>query len=417
MNTAKTTATNLGIIGTLYFSQGIPNGFFRHTVPVIFRENGLSLEQIALFLPVLYIPWILKFLWGPIVERFHSVKYGKYRSWIIPLQLIIAVIMCLLAFWKIDHLIGFFIVGVFLINLFSSMQDVSIDGHSITLLNFSERGWGNSVQVGTFWIGYIIGGGVMLTLFNLIGWSNLFFLMASIYVIAAVPIFLNKTYGKKNEKQENKKSIQRWITVISFFKQPQVILVLFIVSAYRIVEGFIRSILPVMLKDWGLDFGQIGLVLGIIGPISVLLGAIVAGLLINRMGRIKSLLIFGGLQLISVFGYVFLSINTDLHSMTKMIPFIVIDHFISGLTTVALFSVMMDWSRKSQPGNDYTFMDCVSVFAMMLGTGISYGISAKWGYSINFIIALPLIIISLYIVWKTYNKIKKNNHWKDLVKS
>ena len=417
MNTAKTTATNLGIIGTLYFSQGIPNGFFRHTVPVIFRENGLSLEQIALFLPVLYIPWILKFLWGPIVERFHSAKHGKYRSWILPLQLIIAVIMCLLAFWKIDHLIGFFIVGVFLINLFSSMQDVSIDGHSITLLNFSERGWGNSVQVGTFWIGYIIGGGVMLTLFNLIGWSNLFFLMASIYAIAAVPIFLNKTYGKKNKKQENKKSIKRWITVISFFKQPQVILVLFIVSAYRIVEGFIRSILPVMLKDWGLDFGQIGLVLGIIGPISVLLGAIIAGLLINRMGRIKSLLIFGGLQIISVLGYVFLSINTDLHSMTKMIPFIIFDHFISGLTTVALFSVMMDWSRKSQPGNDYTFMDCVSVFAMMLGTGISYGISAKWGYSTNFIIALPLIIVSLYIVWKTYNKIKKNNHWKDLVKS
>ena len=77
MNTAKTTATNLGIIGTLYFSQGIPNGFFRHTVPVIFRENGLSLEQIALFLPVLYIPWILKFLWGPIVERFHSAKHGN----------------------------------------------------------------------------------------------------------------------------------------------------------------------------------------------------------------------------------------------------------------------------------------------------------------------------------------------------
>ena len=57
------TATKIGVIGNLYFSQGIPNGFFRHTVPVVFRDSGVSLEQIALFYPALYAPWMLKFLW------------------------------------------------------------------------------------------------------------------------------------------------------------------------------------------------------------------------------------------------------------------------------------------------------------------------------------------------------------------
>ena len=414
MGNQKRTVTSLGIIGALYLSQGIPNGFFRHTVPVIFRENGLSLEQIALFYPVLFIPWMLKFLWAPLVERFHSIKQGKYRSWIIPLQLIIAGVMCSLAFWEISGPIVFFIIGIFLINIFSSMQDVSIDGHSITLLKFSERGWGNSVQVGTFWFGYIIGGGLMLILFSIIGWNNVFFLMAFIYVIAMVPILLNKNHKITKMNEENDTSKKKWSSIISFFKQPQIILVLCIVSAYRIIEGFIRSILPAMLKDWGLDFSQIGLTLGIIAPISVLLGAIVAGYFINRLGRIRSLLVFGLLQLISALGYIVLSIYSDQPAMGTIIPFIMIDHFISGLVTVALFSSMMDWSRKNQPGSDYTCMDSIGVFAMMFGAGISYWIAAKWGYSTCFIIALPLTVLSIFIVCKLYYKMRKNNYWKSL---
>ncbi|MDC0066345.1 MFS transporter [Verrucomicrobia bacterium] len=413
MKEPKSTLTTLGVIGALYFSQGIPNGFFRQTVPVIFRENGLSLEQIALFYPVLFIPWMLKFLWAPLVERFHSINQGKYRSWIIPLQLIIAGVMCSLAFWEIGGPIGFFIIGVFFINIFSSMQDVSIDGHSITLLKFSERGWGNSVQVGTFWFGYIIGGGLMLILFSIIGWNNVFFLMAFVYLISMIPIFLNKTH-RTNQNETNDISKKNWSSIISFLKQPQIALILFIVSAYRIVEGFIRSILPAMLKDWGMDFSQIGLALGIIAPTSVLLGAIVAGHFINRLGRIRSLLVFGLLQVISALGYMLLSIYSDQPTMISIIPFIMVDHFISGLVTVALFSSMMDWSRKNQPGSDYTCMDCMGVFAMMFGAGISYYIAAKWGYSTCFIIALPLTVLSIFVVWRLYNKVEKNRYWKPL---
>ena len=85
-----TTSSKLILIGSLYLAQGIPNGFFRHTVPVVFRDSGLSLEQIALFYPALYAPWILKFIWSIFVDRFHSEKQGKYRSWIIPLQILTA---------------------------------------------------------------------------------------------------------------------------------------------------------------------------------------------------------------------------------------------------------------------------------------------------------------------------------------
>lgn len=411
MEKSKNFFASLGVIGALYFSQGIPNGFFRHTIPVIFRESGLSLEQIALFYPVLFIPWMLKFLWAPIIERFHSENRGKYRSWIIPLQIAIVVILCCLAFWEIGGQISLFIAGVFLINIFSSMQDISIDGHSITLLKLSQRGWGNSVQVGTFWLGYIIGGGLMLILFSIIGWNNILFLMASIYMIAIIPILISKDHKLVNNPKPSQAKENKWICIVSFLKQPQIIVVLLIVSSYRIIEGFIRSILPAMLKDWGMNFSEIGFVLGIIAPVSVLLGAIFAGFFINKFGRLRSLIVFGLFQLLSAFGYIILSNYSDAPEVSKIIPFVMIDHFISGLVTVSLFSSMMDWSRNDSPGSDYTFMDCMGVFAMMLGAGISYGIADKFGYSMCFIISLPLIVLSIFIVWRLYKKIDNNYYW------
>ena len=163
-----------------------------------FRDSGISLEQIALFYPALYTPWMLKFLWSILVDRFHSEKQGKYRSWIIPVQLITAGVMAGLALWQLGGSISMFVLGVLLINVFSSMQDVSTDGHAISLLNFGERGWANAVQVGTFWLGYVVGGGVILMLFGSLGWSNALLSMAVIYVLATIPIVLNRTSASGN---------------------------------------------------------------------------------------------------------------------------------------------------------------------------------------------------------------------------
>ena len=215
----QSTTTKIGVIGALYFSQGIPNGFFRHAVPVVFRDSGISLEQIALFYPALYTPWMLKFFWSTLVDRFHSEKRGKYRSWIIPVQLITAGVMAGLALWQLGGSISMFVLGVLLINVFSSMQDVSTDGHAISLLNFGERGWANAVQVGTFWLGYVVGGGVILMLFGSLGWSNTLLCMAVIYVLATIPIVLNRTSASDNYSALGQAPRKTWGSIADFIKQ------------------------------------------------------------------------------------------------------------------------------------------------------------------------------------------------------
>ncbi len=408
----RETATKIGVVGALYFSQGIPNGFFRHTVPVVFRDSGVTLEQIAFFYPALYIPWMLKFLWTILVDRFHSEKQGKYRSWIIPLQLVTSGTMAGLAFWQLGGPTGIFVIGVLLINIFSSMQDVSTDGHAISLLSFGERSWGNAVQVGAFWLGYVVGGGLILMLFSILGWSNLLFAMAVIYLLATVPIYLNRPAQRSSNPEKYFSKDSRGI--IDFFRQTKIMNILVLISSYRLIEGFIRATLPTMFKDWGMSFEQIGFSLGIAAPIAALAGAIVAGRLTNSLNRIKALLIFGGLQTISALGYLLLANSNIQPPMQTILPVILIDHFISGMTTVALFSVMMDWSRKTHGGTDYTCMDCIGVFAMMFGAGLSYWLASKGGYSLSFSVAIPLIGLSLFIVWRLYSIIQQTQPWSEL---
>ena len=163
-----------------------------------------------------------------------------------------------------------------------------------------------------------------------------------------------------------------------------------------------------------MGFEQIGFVLGLAAPVAALAGAIVAGVLANRLGRLRALLIFGSLQAISALGYMSLAASNAQPPMKAIMPVILVDHFISGMTTVALFSVMMDWSRKTHGGTDYTCMDCVGVFAMMFGAGLSYWLASEGGYSLSFGVALPLVGLSVFAVWRLYTIIQQNEPWQSL---
>ena len=97
-----------------------------------------------------------------------------------------------------------------------------------------------------------------------------------------------------------------------------------------------------------------------------------------------------------------------------VLPVVIIARLVSGMTTVALFSLMMDWSRKSHGGTDYTCMDCIGVFAMMIGASASYLIAHYGGYAMSFGFALPLIVLSLLVVARLYPRIQESDHWKSL---
>ncbi|HUS32855.1 MAG TPA: hypothetical protein VMZ53_30345, partial [Kofleriaceae bacterium] len=76
----RDTAGRFVVLGTLYFAQGLPFGFFVQAIPVILRQGGVSLSKIG-FTSLLTLPWALKFLWAPYLDRVYSPRLGRRRTW------------------------------------------------------------------------------------------------------------------------------------------------------------------------------------------------------------------------------------------------------------------------------------------------------------------------------------------------
>ena len=91
------------ILFSLYWAQGLPVGFMTHALPVILRAEGVSLAHIGGF-GLLMLPWSIKILWAPLIDRYGSIKQGHYRSWIIPTQILTIITLVILAFLPIQSL-------------------------------------------------------------------------------------------------------------------------------------------------------------------------------------------------------------------------------------------------------------------------------------------------------------------------
>ena len=158
--------------------------------------------------------------------------------------------------WQLGSSIALFVFAVALINIFSSIQDVATDGQAVQLLERGERGLGNAIQVGAFAIGYIIGGGLILMLMNSLGWNVLLVAMAIVTLLSTIPVLQSRSLQPDQTSREVSGGI------LVFLKQPMVLRILLMIAAFRMIEGFIRSLLPAMFKDWGMSLAEIGLLLG-----------------------------------------------------------------------------------------------------------------------------------------------------------
>jgi MFS family permease len=159
------TPAKLGLLSSLYLSQGLPFGFFTQALPVLLRKQGLSLPAIGLA-HLLALPWALKLLWAPPMDQYGSAKWGRRRGYILPLQCLSAALLLSLALPAAGLDTTLLMAAVLGVNLLAATQDVATDGLAVDLLAPEERGWGNGIQVAAYRVGMILGGGLMLAVFD-----------------------------------------------------------------------------------------------------------------------------------------------------------------------------------------------------------------------------------------------------------
>ena len=178
---------NLGTLGLLYFVQGAPYGFQSSCLPIILRKGGLSFTQLGV-MKLLFIPWICKPLYAPLVDGTMTKKF-----WLI-LTMICLGFTCMITgvYCSIENVMALSVV-LFLLNLFSAAQDIAVDSLAVRVLESDEDlGIGNTIQVVAYKGGSIFAGGILLYLENILGWAGMFNVLAFMYFICIFLVtFLN----------------------------------------------------------------------------------------------------------------------------------------------------------------------------------------------------------------------------------
>jgi PAT family beta-lactamase induction signal transducer AmpG len=388
------TRTKLAVVGLLYFSEGLPFGLINNALSVYFRVKKIPLEEIGL-LSLLGLAWSFKLLWAPLVDRF-----GRRYFWVVPSQLAVALGSALLA--VLDPVEGkaLFWLALAGIGLASATQDIAADAYTIDILDEKELGPANGVRSASYRVALIAAGGVLVMLSDFWGWSFTFIAAALIMAILAVTVLSFPAFRKERPPAPTRPSLwQQWVGPIRvLFQRPNFLTAVAFILSFKVGEAMLVAMSNPFWIDRGFTPGQVGFVVGTLGTLASIGGALAGGSLTARWGIIKALAILGGVQATASLGY-----------MLSALPFApdfsiyfaaLLESLAIGLATSAFLSFLMKLCDKRFSATHYAFLSTLFGFGRSLA-GVLGGYAAVFlGYPVfffaTFLIGLaPLLMIPL----------------------
>ncbi len=378
---------------SLYVAQSIPMSFFTTVVPVIMRQQHYSLESIGL-MQLVKLPWILKFLWAPYVDRTGSSTKG-YRRWIYYSEGFYAISIASIAFFRPeDHIMAALFMMVLAITA-SATQDIATDAWAILTLKKDERSLGNSMQsVGSF-AGAFMGSGVLLVVYHYLGWSSLLLALSFFVLLALLPLALYRPLNVKRRRPRSKSVSFRDIG--GFFMQKGILPhILFLLVFHSSLTGIMTMVKPYMI-DLGYNARDVGIAAGIFGTVMGAVSALGAGFIMRRIRREKAAIIFSVFNLIPVLA--FLVFHRLGNQLIVIYPMIALLWAAYAMGMVLLFTTAMDNVRHCREGTDFT-IQIVLVHLGSLVMAVSSGrIAEVLSYSGLFGVELFAGIVTVFIVY------------------
>lgn len=379
-------------LASLYLVQGLPFGFQAAALPAFLRESGVSLTEIG-FLDLLALPWLLKALWSPVVDRFGSSRWGRRRSWILPLQLLLAIVCVGCSFAPPDRSLALLLGLIFSANLVAATLDVAVDGLAVDLLEERHLGLGNTAQVVGFKVGMLVGGGLLVWASGFLGFANLFRIMAVLVLLGLAISAVHREPPSTGDPHAKVSEIFGRLKDAFFQKGAWRLLV--VVATYKIGEKMADAMFGPFLIDAGYTPAQLGLWLGTWGMICSLGGSIFGGLVAIRMRLVDALLLTATMRIIPHAAQWWLAWAGD-PEPTAIIAVTCAEAFFGGALTTVMFAFMMSRVDRRIGATHYTLLASVEVFGKFPAAPIAGVIGDNHGYVPVF--AAATLISALYLL-------------------
>lgn len=369
------------------------------------RQHNFSLEVIGM-LQFLKLPWILKFLWSPSVDR-SCKRVSDYKCWIFSSEIIYAAIVFFIAFLDLQVTPVLVIGLVIMAFIASATQDIATDAMAVISFSDKDKSLVNSMQsVGGF-AGAMIGGGGLLLIYHKMGWGNLLPFLALFVLLAIVPLIFFKGGSIAEQNLQSKKEMAKpgLDDIAGFFKQKGIWKqIVFLLLYYTGLIGTLSMFKP-MLVDMGYDIKEIGIMSGIIGTSIGCVGSLLGGFIVRKIGRFRSRILFAVFVLMAAiyFGLLLtcLPVNTaTLHLGISLL------WFSYGAATIVVYTTAMDCVRKGYEGTDFTIQTVITHLSGMLMAVGAGRLAGAYGYKALFVVEMIIALISLIYILIIFRNLK-----------
>jgi MFS transporter, PAT family, beta-lactamase induction signal transducer AmpG len=290
------------------FSAGLPLYLLINLLPAWLRSEGVDLKAIGLF-ALIQLPYTWKFLWSPLMDRFGLPMLGRRRGWMLSTQILLLVAIPVfgllhpkLDIWSIAYLAT-------AVAFFSASQDIVLDAYRREILPDIELGLGNAVYVNAYRISSLVPGSLALILSDLLPWSSVF-LITALFMLPGVAMTLlvrEPELTRGTPKTLREAVIEPFREFIARAGWQDALFVLLFIFLYKLGDSMATALATPFYLDMGFSRTDIGIIAKNAGLWASVVGGMLGGLWMVKIGINRGLWLFGAVQLFSILGFALLA--------------------------------------------------------------------------------------------------------------
>jgi PAT family beta-lactamase induction signal transducer AmpG len=377
------------------FSCGLPLLLTVSVLQAWMKDEGVDLTVIGM-MALVGLPYTLKFIWAPILDRFTLPFLGRRRGWMLVAQIALTVSIAGLGQSNpVDNpwLLAF---AAFLVTFFSASQDIVIDAYRREDLADEELGLGSSLYINGYRVGMLLASGGGLIMADYMDFSMVYLILAG----CMLPGLITTLLTPEPETPAGTPRTMREAVIdplVEYFSRNDALWILAFILLYKVGDTMASAMTTPFYLDIGFSKSEIGAVVKLFGFWATIAGGLTGGVMMLRLGISRSLWIFGFLQALSTAGFALLA-STG-YSIPMLSAVIAFENLSSGMGTAAYAAFMASVTNKKFTATQYALLTSLMGIPRVLASAPTGFLAKNVGWEVFFIacalVAIPGMLLLL----------------------
>ena len=379
----------------LGFASGLPLALTSGTLQAWLTVAGVDLKTIGIF-TLVGLPYSLKFLWAPVMDRIALPWLGRRRGWMLVTEIAVAVGLALMAVIGTESGPRWLGAVAIAVAFMSASLDIVFDAYRTDVLLSAERGFGAAVWVNGYRLALLLASAGALVLADHIGWRGTYLALATLMVAGSVTVLLSPNPQAGGLPPRTLKEAVG-LPLRELFARPGIYGLLSLIVLYKVGDAVAGSLQTAFfIGGLGFTAGEVGYVKGL-GIAATLIGALAGGMVMAKSGLARSLLLFGILQALSNLSFMLLAwIGKSYEALAASV---VIENVTGGMGTAAFVALVMSLCDHRYTATQFALLSSLEAFGRVFsGRPSAEAVSLLgwgWFFFLSFLLALP----GCWLVW------------------